>query len=110
VYYELGHGIRIDWLIEAIEALRVEGRWQALARGTLRAGAHEVQRRLFEEALANGEPGDPPGDRLRAWLEARAAAVGRAQRSMTEIQVSGTRDFATLSVALEELRRLLPAP
>ena len=46
-------------------------------------------------------------DLLSAWLDKRRADVARVQRGLDDMQAAGPMDFATLSVALKEVGRLV---
>src|SRR5690606_7442186 len=46
VYYGLGEALELPWLLDQVEALPVEGRWHAHARGVLRDELRTQQRAL----------------------------------------------------------------
>ncbi len=103
-YFELGRALKLDWLEREIDRLQVDGRWQALGRSTLRGSLHDQHRALLQQCLAGrGEHGDPT---VQAWLERHRPAVVRVLRTLGEMQGSQRMDFATLSVAVEEVRLL----
>jgi glutamate dehydrogenase len=105
LYFELGRGLRLDWIREQIEDLEVEGQWRAMARGTLREALGREQRALLHGVLKKA------GNRdyrvaLAEWLAATTAGITRLKRTLDEMQTSGQMDFATLSIALREVGRL----
>ena len=105
VYFGLGAELGIDWIRSEIERLAVEGHWQAVARGTLREEAYTLQRSLCRDALAKHRTGKP-ADVVAAWIRSRPRRVENLRRTVQEMRsVDGT-DFATLSVALQAVRRL----
>ena len=105
VYFGLGAELGIDWIRSEIERLAVEGHWQAVARGTLREEAYTLQRSLCGDALAR-HGARKPAEAVAAWIKARPRRVENLRRTMQEMRsVDGT-DFATLSVALQAVRRL----
>jgi glutamate dehydrogenase len=105
VYFGLGAELGIDWIRSEIERLAVEGHWQAVARGTLREEAYALQRSLCRDALAKQRAGRP-ADAVAAWIRSRPRRVENLRRTVQEMRsVDGT-DFATLSVALQAVRRL----
>ena len=104
-YFELGRALKLDWLKQEIEKLAVEGRWQALGRGTLRGAVHDLQRQMLQRCLGEAS-GDDAEAAVSAWLKAHRPAVVKTLHTLTEMQSAKRVDFATLSVALEELRRL----
>jgi glutamate dehydrogenase len=105
VYFGLGAELGIDWIRSEIERLAVEGHWQAVARATLREEAYTLQRALCADAL------DTPGTRepsatVKAWIAGRSRRVESLQRTVQEMRSVDGADFATLSVALQAVRRL----
>jgi glutamate dehydrogenase len=83
----------------------VDGHWQAVARATLREEAYALQRRLCASALAKAHCGDL-GPALEHWLAARGREMESLRRTVEEMRGLGQPDFATLSVALQAVRRL----
>jgi glutamate dehydrogenase len=107
LYFALAKELRLDVLREQIEALPVEGRWRAMARATLRETLAQEQRGLLRSALAAGSSSAGEGDALATWLDKRRYDIARVQRGLDDMLMSGALDFATLSVALKEVGRLV---
>jgi glutamate dehydrogenase len=107
LYFALAKELRLDVLREQIEALPVEGRWRAMARATLRETLAQEQRALLRSALSAAGSSANATAALNAWLEKRRADIARAQRGLDDMLMSGALDFATLSVALKEVGRLV---
>ena len=105
LYLALGDRVGLDWLQAQVEGLKVEGRWPALARTSLRDELHERQLAFTRAALAL--PGKSVADRLETWRQRHAPGLGALQQTLTEMQAAGTADFATLSVALQAVRRVV---
>jgi glutamate dehydrogenase len=106
VYFGLGAALGLDWLRDEIERLIVDGHWQAVARGTLREELYQLQRELCDRALARRTRGDAEA-RVAAWLESGGDAVANLRRTVHEMRATGGADFATLSVAVQAVRRLV---
>jgi glutamate dehydrogenase len=104
VYFMLGDELSIQWLRDQIERLPVQGRWQAMARNSLRENVYRLQRDLAAQLVASG--GGSAATLVREWLGAHPAAVGRLRTTLGEMRSTGALDFATLSVAVQELRQL----
>ena len=105
VYFGLGSELGIDWIRGEIERLGVEGHWQAVARGTLREEAYSLHRALCVDVLGTAGSREPAAA-VAAWIRSRSRDVENLRRTMQEMRgVDGT-DFATLSVALQAVRRL----
>ena len=105
LYLQLGDRIGLGWLHEQVEALQVVGRWPALARSSLRDELHAFQSAFTAAALAL--PGKTAGQRLSAWQARQAAGLAGLQQTLAEMQTAGAADFATLSVALQAVRRVV---
>lgn len=107
IYFGLAGAIPLDWLRDRIEALPAEGHWQSVARGSLRENYFGYRRLLTKAVLRNRGDGIEDGRaRLDAWMEANGAHLQRTLEIYRDMQSGGPVDFATLSVALQELRRL----
>jgi glutamate dehydrogenase len=104
VYYELGEKLGLSWLKQQIDQLGAEGQWQAVARGTLRDNLYVLQRRLTAAALT--EKGSQPAARLSKWMTRRATEVDHLKRVLVDMRTGTSPDFATLSVALQSVRRI----
>jgi glutamate dehydrogenase len=107
LYFTLAKELKLDLLREQIEGLPVEGRWRAMARATLRETLAQEQRALLRSVLSARGAATASSAALGAWLEKRRAEVARVQRGLDDMQMSGAMDFATLSVALKEISRLV---
>ena len=105
LYFQLGRGLRLYWIRDEIEALAVEGRWRAVARSTLRETLLEQHRTLLGNVLANRGK-QTPDAALAEWLANAKDGIKRVRRSLQDMQTAGAVDFATLSVALNEVRKL----
>ncbi len=105
LYFELGRGLRLDWIRTKIEDLHVEGRWPAAARATLREHLARQQNALVRSILAH-RGRQSPRDALTDWLVKSKDEVARAQENLKDMDASGEIDFATLSVAIREIERL----
>jgi glutamate dehydrogenase len=106
LYFRLAHELKLDAIRDQIESLAVADRWRAMARATLRETLAQQQRALMRSALANHGGAHAPAA-LAAWLERHKAEIARVRRALDDMQASGPPDFATLSVALNEVRRLV---
>jgi NAD-specific glutamate dehydrogenase len=52
-------------------------------------------------------PGKTTTQRLSAWQARHATGLAGLTQTLTEMQTAGTADFATLSVALQSVRRVV---
>jgi glutamate dehydrogenase len=88
------------------EDLVVEGRWQAKARSNLRDEFFRLRRHLAFQLLSARSKKNP-GDVADAWLKKHATAVEHYKRTIEEMKLRDVIDFATLTVAAQELRNLI---
>jgi NAD-specific glutamate dehydrogenase len=77
-----------------------------MARATLRETLAQQQRALLRSVLRNRAAGDP-SETLATWIVRSRVKIERAQRALDEMQMTDQTDFATLSVALNEVGRLV---
>jgi glutamate dehydrogenase len=105
VYFGVGTALSLDWIREQIEALGVEGHWQAVARTTLRDNIYNLQRMLCLQVLAESR-GRAPAQALEAWMVRHKDAVDYVRQTVTDMRALPAMDFATLSVALQAVRRM----
>src|SRR5690606_25670295 len=107
VYSGLGEALHLQWLLQKIEELPVDGRWHALARGSLRDEMQQQQGALVLQVLANGD-GDV-GKRLRGWLERDDSALRFTQSMFADMRTQLSMDYPTVSVAVRRLAQLAAA-
>jgi glutamate dehydrogenase len=109
-YFGIGAEFGLDWLRSRIEELDIQGHWQAVARGSLREAMYDAHRELTQRVLAETRERDP-AKAVQAWREQQAAAAAHARGIVEDIRAQpAVADFASLSVALQALRRLAVAP
>jgi glutamate dehydrogenase len=100
--------LRLDWLRQQMDALAFATRWETLSRLGVRDELFDHRRALTAAALHSVPPERAPQARIDAWLAANPAATARFERLLAEIEKGGTFDVTTLTVALSELRNLVP--
>jgi glutamate dehydrogenase len=105
VYFGVSTALSLDWLRKQIEHLSVEGHWQSIARTTLRDNIYNLQRTLTLQAL-QGKRGSTPQQSIDAWLKSQQNSVEALRQSINDMRALPQTDFATLSVALQAVRRI----
>ena len=104
VYFRLGDALRAPWLREQIEALDVDGRWHAVARGVLRDELASQMLALTAQVLAM--PGKDPQAKVDAWLARDDAALRFTLAMLAELATQKVLDYPTCSVAVQRLAQL----
>jgi glutamate dehydrogenase len=108
-YFAIGGYFGLDWLRSHIEGLDTEGHWHAVARGSLREALFEVHRTLAQGVLESSR-GTDPAKALEKWLTRNQAMAEHARAVISDIRAQTTAvDFASLSVALQAVRRVAVA-
>ncbi|HET9694109.1 MAG TPA: NAD-glutamate dehydrogenase [Steroidobacteraceae bacterium] len=108
-YHAIGTHFGLDWLRSRIEELDTEGHWHAVARGSLREALFEVHRNLAQEVVTATRESDP-ARAIEKWLERHKSATEHARAVIHDIRAQTTEiDFASLSVALQAVRRVTMA-
>jgi glutamate dehydrogenase len=105
-YFALMDRLGTDGLLTAISELPRHDRWQSLARLAIRDDIYASLRSLTFDVLAVGEPDESGEEKIGEWEQMSASRVERARRTLSEIQESGAKDLATLSVAARQIRRM----
>jgi glutamate dehydrogenase len=107
VHFRLDDALNLPWLLAQIDALPVEGRWHAVARGVLRDELAAQQRALVAQVLAM--PGDGPDEKVRQWIQRDDPALRFTLNMLNELAAQKTLDYPTASVAVRRLERLAAA-
>src|SRR5690606_33728016 len=95
----LGEALELPWLLEQIDALPVEGRWHAHARGVLRDELRAQQRALVGQVLAGGGKRSV-AERVAAWMDRDDPALRFTQSMFAELRTQKALDYPTVSVAV----------
>ena len=106
LYSHFNDELGLYWLHNKAEDLGVNGRWQAVARSKLRDEFYRLRRELAFQLLSTRSKREP-GEIADAWLRKHAAAVEHFKQMIDEMKLRDEVDFATLSVAAQELRDLI---
>ncbi|NNF50840.1 MAG: NAD-glutamate dehydrogenase [Gammaproteobacteria bacterium] len=105
IYFCLAEATGLNWLRKQIEKLAVDGQWQAAARHTLRENLYQIHRGLTAE-IQKIAPRREPDEAVELWASGNARKVSHAKQVLKEMRASANMEFATLSVAVQEIRRL----
>jgi glutamate dehydrogenase len=104
----VGDRLRLDWLRDRVVELPRTDRWQSLSRLMLREDAYDAHAGLATAILSSTEARLDPEAAYDRWVEAHRATVERVLRMIDDLRAHGVYDLATVSVALREVRNLLP--
>ncbi len=103
-YFDLGERIGLTWIKDQVEALTADGHWQAVARATLRDNLYALQSQITLAVLRCR--GRDAQSRVEQWLSRHSVAVDALKRVVVDLRTGSPPDFATISVALQAVRRL----
>jgi glutamate dehydrogenase len=105
-YFGVGEYFGLDWLRHHVEGLDVQGHWHAVARGSLRESLFEVHRHLAQGVFESSRETEP-AKAIEKWLGRHQTTVAHARAVLNDIRAQTTEvDFASLSVALQAVRRV----
>lgn len=107
LYFALSARFNIDSLLLRITALPRGDRWDALARGAMRADLYSLLRSLTKAVLESTDSTKSAGQRIDQWESLNQAALGRARHTLAGLSNAADWDIATISVALRTLRTLV---
>ncbi|PBS13797.1 glutamate dehydrogenase [Lysobacteraceae bacterium NML93-0792] len=105
LHFRLGEALNLPWLTSQIDALEVDGRWHAVARGVLREELGEQHRALVSQVLAM--PGATPEDKVAAWLARDDSALRFTLAMLGELSAQKALDYPTASVAVQRVSQLV---
>jgi glutamate dehydrogenase len=106
LYARFNDALGIWWLHDSAEDLEVSGRWQAQARSNLRDEIYRLRRQLSLRLITPRSKRNPR-EIADQWLEKHAVEVAHYRKTIEEMKLRGNVDFATLSVAAQELKKLI---
>jgi len=78
-----------------------------LAKSELRSDLHYQQRYLSAEILANTQMNVDPSKRIELWASKSETAIKKYNDLVNELRASSSVDFAMLSLAVNEVHKLL---
>jgi glutamate dehydrogenase len=107
-YFALGAALHLPWLYDQIDALPVDGRWQALARNALREELATQQRAIVTQLLSD-RGRKPMEARVRAWLDRDDPTLRFTQAMLADLLNQKSLDYPTLSVAVRRLAQAASA-
>lgn len=107
VYFELGVFLDLQWLRDEISQLDVRTHWHKLAKSELRSDLHYQQRYLCAEVIANTDDNADPANRIKSWSLKKETAARKYSELVNELKASSSVDFAMLSLAVNEVHKLL---
>ncbi|MCB0929010.1 MAG: NAD-glutamate dehydrogenase [Mycobacterium sp.] len=105
-YFTLLDHLNSDRLLSAVSRLPRDDRWHALARLAVRDDIYSSIRLLTFDVLAVGEPDETGEEKIAEWQQMNSSRLGRASRTLAEIDADGEYDLATLSVAARQIRNM----
>jgi glutamate dehydrogenase len=107
VFNRLGSFLELHWLRDQIDGLSKEEHWTRLARSALRDELYRLQRNLTVQVINSRQDSvADPKLLIESWLSTFAQVYERYNHRFVEFK-SGIVDLALISVALNELQRLI---
>ena len=109
LYFHLGDFLDLQWLREQIGLLDVDSHWHILAKSALRLDIHYRQRHLCAEILEGAGKRKSADEIVNAWAENSEERLTLYRQRLKEIMASSHVDYAMLSLAVNEVQKLLNA-
>lgn len=106
LYFEVGEFLDLHWLRDAIAELEGGSRLHTRARTELRSDLHYRHRHLTAE-IASFVPDGTATARLEHWQKNISARVSRYRVLLHDIHTGVEADYVTLSLAINELHKLM---
>ena len=109
LYFHLGDFLKLQWLREQISLLDVNSHWHILAKSALSSDIHYRQRHLCAEILETAGKSSSPEEIVSAWAAVSEERLTIYRQRLKEIMASSQVDYAMLSLAVNEVQKLLNA-
>ncbi len=111
LYFHLGDFLKLQWLRDQIGLLDVESHWHILAKSALRSDIHYRQRHLCAEILETSDIKKlkTPDAIVKSWAADSDERLSIYRQRLKEIMASSQIDYAMLSLAINEVQKLLNA-
>ena len=109
VYSALDEQLCLHWLWRQIAALPADSHWQGMARKAMLDDVANRMRDLTAAVFRRGAADVSCTQLLADWKTRQAFQLARWEQVRGELQPTGSLDMAMVSVALRELRALVPA-
>jgi glutamate dehydrogenase len=104
VYFALNQHLNLATLLDRIDALPCEHHWAEVARDGLREECQRLHSDLTAKVFNSNRKQHK--EAVARWLTSQATAVAHLTRIIDDIEKLPTADFATLSIAIKQLRSL----
>jgi len=104
VHFRLAAALNLPWLYAQIDTLAVDGRWHAVARGSLRDELAAQQRQLTAQVLQTA--GANADAKVAAWVGRDDASLRFTLSMLAELAAQKSLDYPTASVAVRRLSML----
>jgi NAD-specific glutamate dehydrogenase/predicted ATPase len=108
VYREVGEALQLSWLQRQVAQLPARSLMDSLTKMSLEDTLEAVHRAALEAVLTETTGGDP-ADRVEGWMSALGLALRKPLHTATEVREAGRPTAATIGLALNEFRSILPA-
>jgi glutamate dehydrogenase len=107
LYFALSERLGVDRMLDAVAALEHGSRWHALGRLALRDDLYHSLREVTLDVLATSDHAESTDEKIAMWQQANRARLARAGQTLEEISASGRKDLPALSVAVNQIRRMV---
>jgi glutamate dehydrogenase len=108
IYFKLAYRLELAWLRDRIIELPRTNLWEALARAAMRDNLYSLHRSLTQDVLDASEPGSECETAVAAWERRNPRGLRRCVAMLDNIKASHSYNTTTLTVALREVRNLIP--
>ena len=104
-YFKISESLNINWLQESIINLNARGRWQAMARNSLRDQTYLLHKELTNRVLA--QKNNVKKTKLESWKSSHQERINYLASMLKNMQDSNTIDFSSITVVIQEMNKLL---
>ncbi len=104
-YFKISESLDINWLQESIINLKANGRWQAMARNSLRDQTYLLHKEITNRVLSQKKT--TKLSQLEKWVGTHQERINYLASMLKNMQDSNATDFSSITVVIQEMNKLL---
>ena len=105
IYFKISETLGLNWLQENIVGLKANGRWQAMARNSLRDQTYLLHKEITNKVLSQKKK--PSQNLLEVWKSSNQERINYLAKMLKSMQDNSTPDFSSITVLIQEMNKLL---
>ena len=104
-YFKISEALNINWLQQSIVKLRARGRWQAMARNSLRDQTYLLHKEITNRILS--QKINTKDKQIEIWISTHQERINYIAGMLKSMQDTTTPDFSSITVLIQEMNKLI---